>query len=261
MIYIQVLMLRFIFVVVACHFVYSCQKEPEDIFKNAPGHTVQLAFQGMVAGDSLLFGSNYSNAFGEMFSVEAFRFYLHKIQFYHSANNNISPSTKDEYFLIDIHDPSANSAELTIEAGAYDRVRFIIGVDSILNVSGAQEGVLDPGKGMFWTWNSGYIMAKLEGQSPSSNAINNKFEYHIGGFSGPYNVIKQVDLSLHYSLIAESGKRSKVLVSADPLKWFKGPYNISINEYPVCIMPGELAWKIANNYVNMFSVESVSREE
>lgn len=261
MIYIQVLMLRFIFVVVACQFVYSCQKEPEDIFKNAPGHTVQLAFQGIIAGDSLVFGSDYSNAFGESFSIETFKFYIHRIQFYHSSNNKLSPSKKDDYFLVDINDPLSNSANVEIEAEAYDRVRFIIGVDSVLNVSGAQEGVLDPAKGMFWTWNSGYIMAKLEGYSPSSGVVNNKFEYHIGGFSGQYNVVKQVDLSLQYSLVAESNKKSKVIIGADPQKWFKGSYNITIADNPVCIMPGELAWMIASNYSKMFSLISVSNVE
>jgi len=45
---------------------------------------------------------------------------------------------------------------------------------------------------MFWTWNSGYIMAKLEGTSPVSSQPNNKFEYHIGGFREPVNVVSKV---------------------------------------------------------------------
>jgi hypothetical protein len=69
-----------------------------------------------------------------------------------------------------------------------------LGVDSIRNVSGIQTGALDPLKGMFWTWNSGYVMAKLEGSSESSNSAGNRFTYHIGGFRPGMNVLKTIDL-------------------------------------------------------------------
>jgi hypothetical protein len=48
-------------------------------------------------------------------------------------------------------------------------IRFLLGVDSARNVSGIQTGALDPARGMFWTWNSGYVMAKIEGSSPSAH--------------------------------------------------------------------------------------------
>ncbi len=69
---------------------------------------------------------------------------------------------------------------------------FLLGVDSLHNVSGAQTDALDPAKDMFWTWNTGYVMAKLEGNSPSSALVNNKYEFHVGGFSGKYNVLKKI---------------------------------------------------------------------
>lgn len=74
----------------------------------------------------------------------------------------------------------------------YDSITFLIGVDSLHNVSGAQTGALDPVNDMFWTWNSGYVMAKLEGNSSSSPQMNQKFEYHIGGYSGKHNVVKKL---------------------------------------------------------------------
>ena len=51
-------------------------------------------------------------------------------------------------------------------AGNYNSLSFLLGVDSMHNVSGAQTGALDPANDMFWTWNSGYVMAKMEGASP-----------------------------------------------------------------------------------------------
>ncbi len=220
----------------------------------------RVAFQGSVAGDNLQFGADYFNSFQEIFNVQAFRFYIHKVQFRNIADKIFSPAKKDDYYLIDINDPSTCTLNIELPAGYYDQLRFVLGVDSLLNVSGAQDGVLDPAKGMFWTWNSGYIMAKLEGTSPASNAINHKFEYHIGGFMGPYNVVKSITINLPYTLAAVSEGESIITVEADPSKWFSGLHDIRIAGYPACTMPGELAWKIAGNYYRMFSVQSVNTQ-
>lgn len=57
----------------------------------------------------------------------------------------------NEYFLIDASDAGSTTIALQALPGKYDQVAFTIGVDSIRNISGAQTGALDPGKGMFWT--------------------------------------------------------------------------------------------------------------
>ena len=56
---------------------------------------------------------------------------------------------------------------LYLPEGDYTELQFLLGVDSLHNVSGAQTDDLDPAKDMFWTWNSGYVMAKMEGNSPA----------------------------------------------------------------------------------------------
>jgi hypothetical protein len=61
-------------------------------------------------------------------------------------------------------------------------MEFMIGVDSARNNSGAQTGALDPTNGMFWSWSTGYIMAKFEGTSAQSPAAANALKFHIGGF-------------------------------------------------------------------------------
>ena len=66
----------------------------------------------------------------------------------------------------------------------------MIGVDSARNTSGAQLGALDPANSMFWSWNSGYIFVRMEGNSPQSTQPYNKLQFHIGGFKGATNCIK-----------------------------------------------------------------------
>jgi hypothetical protein len=51
-------------------------------------------------------------------------------------------------------------------------------------------GDLDPTKGMYWTWQSGYINFKLEGKSTICPTRNNAFEFHLGGYQPPFNCLK-----------------------------------------------------------------------
>jgi hypothetical protein len=68
----------------------------------------------------------------------------------------------------------------------YDQFQFSIGTDSAINVSGALDGDLDPTKGMYWTWQSGYINFKMEGTATESKENNGEFRMHIGGYMAPF---------------------------------------------------------------------------
>jgi len=78
----------------------------------------------------------------------------------------------------------------------YDSIRFMVGVDSLTSVSGAMGGDLDPTKGMFWTWNTGYIFFKAEGTSPICDTRKNRYVYHLGGYDGQYAAQQWVTLPL-----------------------------------------------------------------
>lgn len=70
-----------------------------------------------------------------------------------------------------------------------------MGIDSTTNVSGAG-GDLDPTKGMYWTWQSGYINFKLEGKSNLCKTRNNEFQFHIGGYLFPFSCVQTIQLDL-----------------------------------------------------------------
>jgi hypothetical protein len=74
-------------------------------------------------------------------------------------------------------------------------IQFKLGIDSITNVSGAFGGALDPTKGMYWSWQSGYINFKMEGRVKDKNYL-----LHLGGYSSPFKAVQQVVLPvLHQS--------------------------------------------------------------
>ncbi|MBL0145715.1 MAG: hypothetical protein IPP48_08115 [Chitinophagaceae bacterium] len=218
--------------------------------------TVKVTFSNKVKGTNLVLNTgSYINNTGETYSVKKFKYYISNV----SVTNIDKAATEVEsYHLIDQSNAASLSFSFTANAETYSHLNFIIGVDSLRNVSGAQTGALDPLNDMFWTWNSGYIMAKLEGTSPASAQVNNKIEYHIGGFSGPNNVLKKINITLPITaqmLNIRANKTSEIFIDADVDKWFSN--NISFATEPVCTTPGALAKKIADNYMNMFTVTNV----
>lgn len=248
-------MLRFIFIVVACQIlITSCQKNPDIELPDAQAFPISINFSAWVNDDSLHQNQPYLNPFNEEIRVTAFKFYVHGFKFTNTASGK-STNIEDQYYLVDLLSDGSRNISLNVPSGTYDKLSFTVGVDSVLNVSGVQEGVLDPGKGMFWTWNSGYIMAKLEGNSPSSTVAQNAFEYHIGGFKGTDNVVKEIQIPLNGSMIHNAN--STISIGADVNKWFAGLHDIRIRETPVVIMPGPKAVEIAENYYRMFSVKSI----
>lgn len=215
------------------------------------GKTVLIVFHNMVGKQPLVLNDSVKIASGETITVERFRYYVSNFVIRDEKGTNIALPAA--YFLVDEEDPGSRSIRITVPAGKFTQLSFLLGVDSIRNVSGIQTGALDPMKGMFWTWNSGYVMAKLEGTSPVVEAAGNRFTYHIGGFRTGMNVLKQI----HLELPAAEKDIQEIHINADINHWFKGASDLKISETPVCHSPGALAVRIANNYSSMFSINSV----
>lgn len=136
----------------------------------------------------------YTNATGESFSISTFKYYISNIQLFAKGGK---VTRVPGYFLVNANDTETHQIELQKKnAGNYDTIQFILGVDSARNCAGAQDGDLDPLNGMFWTWKSGYIFLKLEGHAPMSSLRAQKIEYHIGGYRPPANCIRTIKLAL-----------------------------------------------------------------
>lgn len=216
-----------------------------------------IHFKAVVNGQPLVIGKNYTNPFNETFSVEKFKFYIGNIGLA-DLNGRVKYSYESrDYFLIDFTDSGATTVKLSFTPGGYQNISFLLGVDSAHNVNGAQTGALDPARGMFWTWNSGYVAAKLEGRSSQSNQPGHAITYHIGGYRSPNNVAKEINLSFPKNLEIRPGEINGLNIIADVSAWFAGTYPIPIKEIPTCTTPGELAKKISDNYMKMFTEAEV----
>lgn len=212
---------------------------------------ITVVFHNQVSGKDLVLGDSVKTSVGETITVERFRYYVSNFSV--QLEDGKTQKLPAEYFLVDEENPATKTITLTVPEGKIVRLGFLLGVDSIRNVSGVQTGALDPMKGMFWTWNSGYVMAKIEGTSGSSSSAGNRFTYHVGGFRTGMNVLKTIDIDLR----AAGSAVSEIHINADIDRWFKGNTELKIAETPVCHSPGALAMRIADNYSTMFSLNSV----
>ncbi len=226
-------------------------------WKNREGQSSSLAvtFHHKVGGkDLVLFDETYTNAFNEPFSINKFRYYISNVEFVDKDGKK--KILKDFYHLVDEAD-SASKRIIFNTSGLQQvvSIEFLLGVDSIKNTSGVQTGDLDPMKGMFWTWNSGYVYAKLEGQSDSSHAPLKYFNFDVGGYKPKENAVRKIKLNINIQSLPTRG----IVIDVDVSKWFNAVHPIHINQTPICHQPGDLAMQLADNYATMFSIGEVKQ--
>ena len=248
---------RYLLITTILFLMTACRKEASS--EKTGSHSMTIRFKAM-AGDSLLvFGKTYFNPFVESFSVRQFKTYIHGLKLTNTDSSKTTALMASNHYLLNFADSVSTLVKLDIEPSSYNLIELTTGVDSIKNTSGAQTDALDPANGMFWTWSTGYIMAKLEGNSPIAATAGNVFEYHIGGFGGVNKTQRVCTLRFPMGAIYDlkAGRRSEITIDADVNAWFVNPNDISIKSIPVCTTEGPLAKKIADNYAHMFKISGV----
>jgi len=225
--------------------------------RNTANGFLKITFKNLINNKPVvLYDSTYLNPFGEDYVISKFKYYVSNTILFAGGKRN---KIKDDYHLIDQSIDSSQSFIINLPENQIDSIQFLLGVDRAMNTSGAQTGALDPMNDMFWTWNNGYVMQKLEGTSPQSSIVNNKIEYHIGGFSGPNSVLRY--LTLHFSKekmpVVKKGEISIVIINVDVNGFWNADTIVKISEKPVCSVPGVLAKQIATNFSKLFKVADV----
>ncbi len=206
--------------------------------------------------EDLQYSKYYLNAAGDSVNVTKFAYYISNVVLVKSDGSTYTEP--ESYHLLDHAGSSVKGFTVSnVPAGDYTGVIFLIGVDSLRNCSGAQTGDLDPAKGMFWTWNSGYIFFKLEGRAPRS-AGNKAYTYHIGGFKGVNKTMQKVSLSFAGSTLkAAPGGVSRLHLKANAAEVFTSPTTIDVSTFYYQMSEGPGAKTISENYKDMFSFKAI----
>lgn len=158
--------------------------------KNMPGFIVHFnpVFNGKPAAAGLIAGPFK----GDSIAIHTLRFYLSNFVFYN--NGKETWREKNSCHLLDMEEEQTLSITFASTGIGFDAIKFCLGTDSLANVSGAMGGDLDPTKGMYWAWNSGYINFKIEGYYEKCPARNHRFQFHIGGYMPPFQTVQTIEL-------------------------------------------------------------------
>lgn len=237
---------------------WACKKSDDPVTANGNAiNTQSLVINMNHFFDSSLLQLNseiYYTSNGDSLTVSLFRYYLSN--FYIQKLDNTWKKLNDQYILVDQADSDSKIFSVeSIPVGQYKALRFIVGVDSLHNVSGAQSGALDPSNNMFWDWNSGYIFIKVEGLSNQSPVGN--FLYHLGGFSGNNNIIQNIEIPFGQILSINDQVTPQLFMHADLAEIFRSPSTIDLSiVHHVTGGPDMIT--LANNYYDMFTLDSLS---
>jgi hypothetical protein len=216
--------------------------------------SIRVSIVNVVNGEPLILNAaRYTNAANDSFSVTMFKYYISNLGF--TGDNDKEHKERDSYHLINEAKPATKAFVINIPEGKYKQLSFIIGVDSLHNVSGAQDGALDPINAMFWDWNTGYIMLKMEGLLPN----NTEVAFHLGGYKGAHKVLRKVNIVFPQPIEVVKGKTSEIVLQADLAELFKTPHTISFIKNPVITTDGADAAMMADNYTDMFSLDHISQ--
>lgn len=221
--------------------------------------SLKITFRNVVDNQPLVLGSAYVNANGESYTVSKFKYFISNIVL--TKTGNVEWTVPETYQIIDqANDTSRTIVLKNIPEASYTSIKFILGVDSARNRSGAQSGGLDVAyaSDMYWSWAQGYIFLKLEGTAPTSTTTGNSIEYHIGGFGGANKTQRGFGYNFVSPALVSATSTPVLTFKTNVSELFQTPSTISFATMPTVLASGARAKQIADNYADMISFESLS---
>jgi hypothetical protein len=159
-------------------------------------------------------------------------------------NDQLVYKEKNSFHLIDAADNITFNLMINLEPNInFNQIKFNVGIDSTTNYGGALGGDLDPTKGMYWTWQNGYINFKIEGKSNLSIAKNKDFVFHLGGYQNALSTLQTIQLPVQNSQV--------ITINMAIDKWI---YEIDLNKQNHIMSPSKEAVILANKLSTIFSV-------
>lgn len=204
-------------------------------------NTGSIQFLPNFKGETVAIEHTFDLGESEWIEFGTLRFYISDLSVYSKGKRWIDPN---KHHLMDLEDSASFFIKnVPIEI---DSIEFNLGIDSVTNVAGILEGDLDPIKGMYWAWNSGYINFKLEGRSSSliSSNPSKSFEFHLGGYLQPFPTIRKVSCVVI--------KKYGINVVPFDLSIFLNSLNL--NEINSIMIPGKEASELSSILPKMFDL-------
>jgi hypothetical protein len=243
--------------------VASCHKDSNE-YDNSVKANLSVEFDNVVgATDLQLNTGSYTNAAGESYKITKLKYYVSNFKVTKTDGSAYTVPQNDCYFIIDESNASTHHPLLQVPEGEYKTLSFVVGVDSLRNTMDVSQrtGNLDisaAAADLYWSWNSGYIFFRLDGNSPVITSGGGVFQYHIGGFGGyatpTVNNLKTItiDLTGRGTAKVKAGKNTNIHLMVDVAKSLSGTTNMSFATTP-SIHSLTAGTPVAKNYTSMFS--------
>lgn len=178
----------------------SCKKDDDDDDSHEGTGHLHIYFQNKMADMDLMYAHTHQLTDGRDFSFDQVQYYI--------SNLRLKNEDGTEYPIEGIYEvvKGANITELELEgipAGHYHGLMFNVGVDSTTNhmdpsTYSSDDALALQGPSMHWSWASGYIFMRLEGNVDTSaagdQAADFGFEMHLGGDAN----LVDIDLTKHF---------------------------------------------------------------
>lgn len=184
-----------------------------------------IKFQNICQDQYISYGQfNYANAAGNQYSINLLKYYVSNVVLIKEDGTEVALKNYD---LIDAFNPTNYS---TVEAasipyGRYTKMRFFMGIDKVRNHSGAQDGDLDPVNNMIWTWATGYLFMKHEGNFINTNGDTVAMEFHLGTDAALPTVEIPINLTMQEGI-------ERMNIQFDLNKMYNNP-TINFNTQPI----------------------------
>lgn len=229
----------------------SCEKDDDNTTTtptNGPS-AAALNFVAKAGTEDLVINQPYTNAFNQNFTWEMSQFYVSDVKLWADPTGDNTVELPDSYFLINTQNGGADLG--LIPSGTYYGVEFVVGIaDSATNHGdpALAEGVLAPqNPSMHWSWNSGYIFVRIEGNyaQTQGGAPDTHYEFHIG----MDNLARKVTVAKEFNV--EYGTLNVLPIEVDHKAILTG-VDFTTDTVTHTMDNMMLAMRIANNIPNAF---------
>lgn len=248
---------RYACIALLCFLFCACKKDVAITSPSESGEThLGFEFQAWVNNDLFVPDNRfYQNYASDNFTVSKFNYYISNIQLT-GADGSVY-TEPESYHLIQHVEGKTTLQVKGVPEGTYTKIDFLIGVDSLRNVSGAQSGALDRSNEMFWDWDQGYIFFKMEGEfNTQTQPVTGDYAIHIGGFSGPNSCLQSISFNLPAPVIVKKGKTPQVFYKVQIDEVFHTPFDMNFDIYYSNIS-AQTFKAVSDNYRDMLVIDKV----
>lgn len=199
-----------------------------------------FAFHPTFSNQTLKADSYYKLNVTDSVQITSFKFYISQLELINDSKTVWKE--KASYHLVDAFNEKTLALQIPSNI-IFTKLKFQLGIDSLTNVSGAMGGDLDPTNGMYWTWQSGYINFKLEGNSNLCKTRHNEFQFHLGGYQTPFNCLQTVFVQVK--------SNSNIKLNIDIEKFFQ---YIQLSQLNHIMSPSKVAVELSEKITETFRV-------